>query len=344
MDQNSTDEFSLVSVIIVNWNGAQFLNNCLSSLKAQTYKKFEIIVIDNGSNDGSVDNLEINWPDIRIERLKKNRGFAAANNLGTRIGKGSWIALLNNDAFPSPEWLQNLINASKKYPEFSFFASRLVMANKTNYIDGMGDIYHVSGIAWRRGHGKLDESHSQTAFEVFGPCAAAAFYPRALFLQIGGFDEDFYCYHEDVDLSFRLRLQGHRCLYVPEAIVKHVGSGSSGADSDFVRYYSHRNLVWTYIKNMPSPLIWWYLPAHLIFNLISIIWFFCRGQGGVIWRAKRDALRGLSTVLNKRREIQRIRRVKYTEIKKNMDSHWLNPYLKPYKRKEKIIQFKKESI
>src|SRR4030042_6978400 len=172
------EDLPLISVIIVNWNGAKFLAKCLAALKAQTFKSFEIIIIDNGSNDRSVDNLETTWPEVRVERLKKNKGFAAANNLGARLAKGTWLALINYDAFPTPGWLQALSDASIKFSEFSFFASYLVMAERNNYTDGMGDIYNVCGMAWRRGHGKPMDIFKQKEIEVFGPCAAAEFYPR----------------------------------------------------------------------------------------------------------------------------------------------------------------------
>lgn len=323
-----------ISVVIVNWNGKKVLNRCLTSLSNQSFKDFEIIVIDNGSTDGSVDRLEAQWPTIRIERLKGNRGFAAANNIGAGLAHGHWIALLNNDAFPSPEWLGSLISAAKKYPEFSFFASCLLKEHPVDYLDGAGDVYHVSGMAWRRGHGKQYSGIRQELSEVFGPCGAAAFYPRNLFQEVGGFDEDFFCYHEDVDLAFRLRLLGHRCLYVPDALVQHVGSSSYGAHSDFVLYYGHRNLIWTYIKNMPGSLFWRHLPAHLMLNMISLFWFSWQGHGRAIWRAKWDALQRLPAVLNKRRQIQKVRQAPISKIAKVMDHRWLNPYWGARRRRD----------
>ncbi len=323
----------LVSVIIVNWNGRKVLNRCLTAIAAQDFKDFEVIVIDNGSTDGSVDGLEVDWPDTRVIPLKENRGFAAANNLGAELAQGTWIALLNNDAFPSPGWLDALVSAAAKNPEFTFFASCLTMARQGEYLDGMGDVYHGSGMAWRRGHGQLQRDQHTEPSEVFGPCAAAALYPREIFIQTGGFDETFFCYHEDVDLAFRLRLQGHRCLYVPEALVEHVGSGSQGAHSDFVLYHGHRNLIWTYFKNMPASLFWRYLPAHLMLNIISLLWFSLKGHGRAIWRAKWDAIRGLPVVLKKRRQIQRGRQASISEINRAMDHGWLNPYLSGKKRR-----------
>ncbi|MGA3086476.1 MAG: glycosyltransferase family 2 protein [Thermodesulfobacteriota bacterium] len=321
-----------VSVIIVNWNGRKVLNRCLTALAAQNYKDFEVIVIDNGSSDGSVDGLEDCWPGTRVMRLKENRGFAAANNLGAGLAQGTWVALLNNDAFPSPGWLDSLVSAAVKNPEFTFFASCLTMARRSEYLDGMGDVYHGSGTAWRQGHGERRRNQETEPSEVFGPCAAAALYPRDIFIEIGGFDEAFFCYHEDIDLAFRLRLQGHRCLYVPEALVEHVGYGSYGAYSDFVLYYGHRNLIWTYFKNMPAFLFWRYLPAHLMVNMVSLFWFSLIGHGRAIWRAKWDALRGLPSILNKRRPIQRLRQASISEIDRAMNHGCLNPYLEAKKR------------
>jgi GT2 family glycosyltransferase len=304
----------LVSVIIVNWNGNRVLNRCLTALSNQTFKDFEIILVDNGSTDGSVDKIGIDGFGIKIERLPTNQGFAAANNLGVSLAKGRWIALLNTDAFPAPTWLEYLIMATQENPEFTFFASCLIMANRPGYLDGTGDVYHCSGQAWRRGYGKPSRGVWQERDEVFGPCAAAALYLRESFLQVGGFDEDFFCYLEDVDLAFRLRLIGQRCLYIPEAVVEHVGSESHGRQSDFNLYYGYRNMVWTFFKNMPSPLIWKYLPFHLSINLIHLAWFSWRGQGRTIWKAKRDAFRGLQSILKKRRKVQKECRVKSNEI------------------------------
>lgn len=328
-------ETPFISVIIVNWNGSSVLNQCLHSLAAQSFTDFEILIVDNGSTDDSLVGVETYWPRVRIERLSKNLGFAKANNIGVRLASGQWVALLNNDAFPEKDWLSHLVSAIKKYPEFSFFASCLLKADTPEEIDGMGDVYHISGIAWRKAHGKLYKKTRQQPAEVFGACGAAAFFPRSLFLDVGGFDEDFFCYHEDVDLSFRLRLYGHRCLYVPEAVVRHVGSSSHGAHSDTVVYYGHRNLIWCYCKNMPNPFFGLYLPVHLLLNLISLIWFTLRGQGRSIFRAKRDAIQNLIVFFDKRRVLQSKRKANSFSIIKKMDHSWLNPYLGPRWRQEK---------
>ena len=233
-----------VSILIPNWNGMAYLPRCLGAISAQTCRDFEVIVVDNGSTDGSVAYLQEHHPEVTIIALDENLGFAAASNIGAKTAQGKWLALLNNDAFPEPDWLQTLVEATMEHPEYSFFASRLVKANQPDLLDGLGDAYHISGMAWRRYYNFPVDSINHLPEEVFSPCGAAALYNRDGFLDAGGFDEDYTSYHEDVDLGFRLRLRGHRCLYVPEAVVKHVGSASYGVQSDSQIYQGHRNLVW----------------------------------------------------------------------------------------------------
>jgi GT2 family glycosyltransferase len=321
------DDSPLASVVIVTWNSARYLSACLDALVTQTYKDFEVVLIDNGSTDGCLDVVENNWPALRLQvmRLGENKGFAAANNLGARLARGQWLALLNSDAFPEPNWLQDLMAAVENNPEYSFFASRQLQAHPSTLLDGAGDIFHVSGLAWRRFYGLPAAQFGVKTEEVFSPCAAAALYSRQVFLQSGGFDEDFYSYFEDVDLGFRLRLQGFKCLFVPDAVVVHVGSASTGRKSDFAIYHGHRNLVWAYIKNMPASLFWLFLPLHLFMNLCFMLIFSISGQSEAIWRAKRDALRGLGRMLGKRKEIQRRRRVPVIDLYHHMDGDWFAP-------------------
>jgi GT2 family glycosyltransferase len=153
-------------------------------------------------------------------------------------------------------------------------------------------------------------------------------YRRNIFLDVGGFDERFFCYFEDVDLAFRLNLAGHRCLYVPNAKVKHLGSAITGRRSDFAVYHGHRNMVWAYVKNMPSNLLWLGLPQHILVNLAALIWFSLTGQAGTIFKAKRDALLGLRKTIAQRKLIQKNSRVSSEKIKKIIATGWLLPYLK----------------
>lgn len=299
----------LADVVIVNYNGGAYLERTLKTLHAQTLRDFRIIVVDNGSTDGSVDRLPTGPMETVLVRVGRNLGFAAGNNLAIREHvRAEWLVLLNPDAFPRPDWLERFIDAARANPPYSFFGCRMLDANDPTRLDGVGDVYHVSGLPWRDGHGCPDGPAYDAPCEIFAPCAAAALYRTRDVVEAGAFDEDFFCYTEDVDLGFRLRLLGHRCLYVPTAVVEHVGSGITGVRSDFQLYHGHRNLAWTYLKNMPGWLFWLYLPHHLILNIWSLITFSLRGQGGSLWRAKRDAVKGLGRFWTKRRQIQ-MRRV-----------------------------------
>lgn len=318
----------LVSVVIVAWNSAAHLLHCLSALSKQTMGDFELIVVDNGSTDGSLDLLKTTQWDfpIQVERLGTNFGFAVANNLGARLAQGRWLALLNADAYPEPDWLENLLKAAEENPGFNFFSSRQLQADTPELLDGAGDAYHISGLAWRNAYQLLSTTHALEKNEVFSACAAAALYSREDFLEAGGFDEDYFSYFEDVDLGFRLRLGGGKCLYVPEAVVHHVGSGSTGKRSDFSVYYGYRNLVWTFVKNMPSPLIWVLLPLHIATLLFFVAYLTLRGQGRVMWKAMFDAVRGLPKVLRKRKVIQLNKKIETGDVWKVMSTGLLEPY------------------
>ncbi|MBK9604192.1 MAG: glycosyltransferase family 2 protein [Anaerolineales bacterium] len=265
-----------------------------------------------------------------MERLEINRGFSFANNLGAQLATGKWLTLLNTDAFPEPDWLERLLEAAQLHPN-AFFSSRQVQANAPELLDGEGDVYHVSGLAWRNGYGARTYPLNEIR-EVFSACGAAAFFPREEFLNAGGFDEDYLSYHEDVDLGFRLRLRGLKCFLVPNAVVHHVGSVTFGKKSDFSIYHGHRNLVWTYAKDMPSALFWFYLPLHIFINIFFLLYFTVKGQGGAIWRAKLDALRGLVPMLKKRGAIQKNRKASIAELHRAMSRNWLAPFLTFLKR------------
>ncbi len=318
-----------LSILIVNWNGGKVLPHCLDSLTAQTCQDFEIILVDNGSADGSVDALASRWPQLPLQliRLPENIGFAAANNLAAHAAQGEWLVLLNNDAFPTPNWLETLLANARQHPEYTFFASRLLQADRPDVIDGTGDVYHVSGAVWSRQHNHPARLAVSEPGEVFSPQGAAAMYFRSAFLEINGFDESYHSYHEDIDLGFRLRLRGHRCLYVPEALVYHKGSFTTGKGSDFAVLHGHRNMVWCYFQNMPAPYVWLYLPQHLLANLIFILHITLKGQGKAILTAKWNALRGLPAILRKRRPVQQARTATPAQILNSMSRLLLAPYI-----------------
>jgi GT2 family glycosyltransferase len=297
------------------------LARALDGLAQQTFRDFEVIVVDNASSDDSAEACHAH-PDVKLVRAGQNLGFAAGNNLAARHAQGRWLALLNPDAFPQPDWLAALVVATRHHRGFTMFGSRLVLADDASILDGVGDVYHVSGLYWREAHGQTIARAASEPREIFAPCAAAALYRRDAFDGAGGFDEDFFCFGEDVDLGFRLRLAGARALYVPDAIVLHVSSGITGRRSAFSVYHGQRNLVWVFAKDMPSPLVWIYLPAHLLANLATILVSAARGQGLAAWRAKRDALRGLRRMLAKRRTVQATRRTDAWRLRDVMAKGW----------------------
>jgi GT2 family glycosyltransferase len=278
---------------------------------AQTVTPREIIVLDNASSDGSLAIVR-RYPTVRLLALDENTGFARGNNLAIAAASADvdWIALLNPDAYAEPGWLDALLRAAQAHPDYAVFGSKLLNASCPDLIDGVGDAYHISGMVWRKGHGARAPLGDDVENDIFSPCAAAALYRRSALQQLGGFDEDYFCYVEDVDLGFRLQLAGYRCRYVPQSVAHHVGSGTTGGQhSTFALYHGHRNLVWTFVKDMPGVLFWLLLPLHLGLNLATLIWFALRGHGGVLWRAKRDAVLGLPAAWRKRRTIQAARRM-----------------------------------
>ena len=308
-----------MSIVIVDWNAAELVTRCLAAIACQTKQPSSVLLVDNASRRETWQYVTGHTLPVEMIRLAGNSGFAAGTNCGiSLVPDAEWVAFLNPDAFPEPSWLERLLAAAQAHPEYSFFASRQVMADSPGLLDGTGDAYATTGLGWRRDHGEPVARARSEPEEVFGPCAAAALYRRDALLEVGGLDEHFFCYFEDVDLAFRLRLSGHRCLYVPDAVVHHVGSATSGGRSDFSVYHGHRNLVWTFVKNMPGPLLALYWPAHLLLNLVSLAWFTLRGQGRAIWRAKRDAVRGLPRVLRQRQEVQARRRVGSRELRRHM--------------------------
>jgi len=320
--------YPLISVIIIVWNNKTVLPTCLDHLLTQTIHDFELVIVDNGSQDDALDNLQEKYPslDLHINKLYSNLGFAVANNIGAHLARGKWLALLNADAFPEPDWLEQLLLATRQYPEYTAFSSRQIQFSSPHLLDGAGDAYHISGLAWRNDYNLASEKYGHQQKEVFSPCAAAALYAREEFLKAGGFDEDYFSYFEDVDLGFRLRLGGAKCLYVPEAVVHHIGSASTGKRSDFSVYYGYRNLIWTFVKNMPSPLLWVFLPLQFATILFFAIYLTLRGQGKAIWKAILDAVRGLPKMLEKRKSIQKNIKIKPGELLKIMSTGLFEPF------------------
>jgi GT2 family glycosyltransferase len=276
-----------VRIIVVNYNCGKILQDCVDAIALQSLSEYEVIVVDNGSTDDSILNLKLPDGRFRIQRLGTNSGFAAANNAGARDCSAPWIATLNPDAFPARTWLEELQAATKRYPWADAFGSTQLQSEHRDMVDGFGDVFCIWGFAWRGCGGQPVTTLPNGDREVFAPCAAAALYSQSAFNAVGGFDESFFCYLEDVDLGFRLRLNGLRCIQVRRAEVLHMGSATTGVLSDFTIFHSYRNRVWLLIKNMPSSLLVLMLCVHVPLVLLNI----ARAKGF----SRKAALKGLWT-------------------------------------------------
>ncbi|MCH9639001.1 MAG: glycosyltransferase family 2 protein [Betaproteobacteria bacterium] len=296
------------SIVIVNYNAGEMLSNVMSALTEQTFQDFEVVVIDNHSTDGSWQATENTTFPCHLVRLEHNIGFAAANNLAiAQHIHADWVFLLNPDAYPESNCLAIMAKNIAQTPDVDCFACTLIDAYNPTQLDGIGDKYHVSGLHWRHGHGSPRSATPTQPKEVFSACAAAAVYRTTTFQQLGGFDASYFAYSEDVDLGFRLRLAGGISLLLPDAKVHHVGSGTTGKGSDFSIYHGHRNLTWTFIKNVPTPLIFFLLPIHLVMTLYMALRFATIGHFKLYVQAKKDALKQLGPQLVQRKKIQRTR-------------------------------------
>ena len=301
-----------ISVIIVNYNSGARLSRCLSHLGRQTYRDFEIIIVDNASDDTSLaDALSEATMALapRTIRADQNLGFAAANNIAAREARGEWLAFLNPDAYPERDWLSALLSAAARYPYADAFGSTQLMADRPDLIDGAGDVYHVLGVGYRGGFGQ-PSSRVPPDGECFAPCAAAALYRRTAFERLGGFDERFFCYGEDVDLGFRLRLLGGRAVQVKAARVLHEGSGVTGRYSPFTVYHGNRNRIWLTYKNTPPLFYWGLFPLRLAFDAYLFARSFSIGAGDAYRRAMIDGYSGLARFAADRRALQKGRRMR----------------------------------
>lgn len=224
---------------------------------------------------------------FQIIHSSDNLGFAAANNLAAKKANGKWLALLNPDAFAHKDWLEKLLLATTLAPNVTMVGSTQYMALEDGVFDGIGDELHAFGLAYRSGFGKpVHEVHNR---ESFAPCGAGALLHKDTFLRLGGFDESFFCYHEDVDLAYRMRLDGGICIQSADAKIDHISSGISGRASDFSIYHGTRNRIWTFLKNTPRGLLIFLLPGHLIMNFLMLIWSIFRSKRAKpTWKGIKD--------------------------------------------------------
>jgi GT2 family glycosyltransferase len=292
-----------------NLNGRELLPTALRSIEEQEFDDREVVVVDDGSTDGSVDYVRAEWPGVRLVELGTNHGFAAACNAGIRASEGELVALLNTDVELERGWLAALVSALDADPAAGSASGKLLNFHERLVIDAAGDLLLRSGTALSRGQGRIDDGRYDRPEAVFAPCAGAALYRRSLFDRVGLFDEEFHSYWEDVDLGFRAQLAGLRSLYVPQARAYHVRSATTGRRNPFFLRLQRRNQIWVIAKNLPARLLVRNLPLILA---RQAVYFGASVEQRIVGdhlRALGDALRGLPRMLAKRRAIQRARAV-----------------------------------
>ena len=311
------DPSPAISVIIVAYQSGPTLERCLAALRAQTFTDFEVLMVDNASSDGAPQAAVAADPDIRLLEPGANLGFAAGNNLAAQTARGRWLALLNPDAFADPRWLAELADAAERWSGVRCFASLQVDAARHDHLDGAGDVVTSAGIPYRAGYGRPRPALLPEG-EVFSACGAAMMIDRALFLEMGGFDERFFCYCEDVDLGYRLQLRREPVLLAVKAVVNHVGSATFGVRSPFSLYHGTRNRLWVFVKNTPPPLFWLSLPLHLAFTFCFLLARVRTGDAKPVWRGLRDAVAGLPDIWRSRRIGQGERRAGSLDLLRTM--------------------------
>lgn len=322
-----------ISVIIVNFNGEGYLRDCLSSLAAQTFRDFEVLVVDNGSGDGSLRLMEEEFPWVRVVPLKMNTGFAKGNNIGFQASSSKYVVTLNNDTVVDRRWLKALYEVAGSDRDIGMVASKILLGKEGSVIDSTGMLIYPDGMTRQRGKGQADTGQFNGMREVLFPSACAALYRREMLDEIGPFDEDFFFYCEDADLGLRGRLAGWKAVLAPDAVVRHLYSGTAGKYSGFKAFHIERNRFWVLLKDLPLSYIILF-PFHTarrytvqLYGLVSgkgSVARFAEGSGKgelvkVVIRAWLEMVSGIPAVLGKRRTVwgrRRIGRGEYRDVLK----------------------------
>jgi N-acetylglucosaminyl-diphospho-decaprenol L-rhamnosyltransferase len=304
--------------VVVAYESGPTLAECLAAVRAQTFGDYEIILVDNASSDRTAQAAAQADPEIRLIENAENLGFAAAVNQGARIARGRWLALLNPDAYAEPDWLARLVAATEANPAVHCFTSRQLMAEDPGRLDGLGDVMALAGYPFRGGYTHPNPGELEPGW-VFSACGGAMLIDRDLFLRLGGFDERLFCYCEDVDLGYRLRLVGEHTLLVPDAVVRHVGSASTGGRrSDFAVFHGTRNRFWVFVKDTPAALFWLTLPLHILATLVLFARHATRGEIVTPVRGLASGVKHIGVALEARREAQATRTASSWEIARAM--------------------------
>ena len=304
------DSNSKISVVIPNWNGAHLLPTCLDSLQRQSHVEREMIVVDNASQDGSLELLARDFPPVQVIALPRNLGFTGACNAGIRASHGEFVALLNSDTEADEHWLAEVVAAFERHPEAGLVASKMLLFDRRDTLHTAGDLYRLDGVPGNRGVWQRDEGQFDREEYVFSACGGSAAYRRTMLDQIGLLDDDFFFSCEDIDLSWRAQLAGWKCIFAPKAIVYHKLAATGGGPT--ASFYDGRNMIWVIAKNYPGSL-WKHHWRDVMRAQLRIA-----GQALHAWRgaAARARLRGqlagllgLPKMLCKRHALQAARRV-----------------------------------
>ena len=316
-----------ISVIVLNYNGLGLIACCLEALEKQSFKDFEIVIVDNASLDGSADEIRkflIKSPiacRVKLISLDQNLGFAGGNIEGLRVAEGEHIALLNNDTKPEENWLGELFGAMESDPKVGICASKLLLEG-SNRIDSAGDGFLPFLKGFKRGEGEKDFSYKQREY-IFGACAGAALYRRKMIEEVGFLDDDFFLIHEDTDLNLRAHLYGWKVLFAPEAIVYHRVRSTIGKMSDTAVYYTLRNCEFVRIKNIPIGVFVSCFLELMVKTILEFMYFALKHKNiNLYLRAKIDALKMFPRMIKKRRKIMKNRKVDNRYLRSLMTPIW----------------------
>jgi len=310
------DPAAPVVLAMASRDGRHLLEGMLESLAAQRFRDFRVVVVDDASRDGTVQWLAERWPEVEVVALERNAGVTAAFNVCIEAARDAeFLALFNNDMELHPDCVGELVAALRDHPEAGFATAKLLNFSDRQILDGAGDLFFWGATAWRRGHGEPDRGQYDEPGPVFGACGGAALYRRSALDAVGPFYEPFFAFLEDADWSFRARLMGFGCRYVPSALVYHMGSATLGVGmTDFTRYHLTRNTVWLVLRDYPLGSLGRRLP-WLLYGQVATMLEARRERQLRIWlRAWGDALRGLRPALRDRRTVQRRRRIGLREL------------------------------
>ena len=298
-------ETILISVVIPNYNGSAFLETCLKSLERQTYRGFEVVFVDNASQDDSLEIVRRLAPWAVILEQSQNLGFSGGVNAGVRVAHGEWIAVLNNDTEASEDWLEECLAALERHPAVSFLACRILDFRDRRLLYSAGDCFLRTGIGYRRGHGQIDAPAYQREAEIFSACGCAALYRKSALEAAGGFDQKFFAYMEDVDLALRMQAAGAHGYYVPHAVVFHLGGGTSGGESSRLTVRLHtRNSVLLLLQSVPAVIVWRCLPMIVLGQAAWLARVVARGRLLSYLRGLAGVLPLLPSALDRRRPMR----------------------------------------